>query len=350
MISINMLSSADKVAGQGVGAVYDELMKLLRAKLPSDFEVRVNDRKPSTLTHYHTIDPQFYLSTWRAKRGRKIGFVHFLPDTLDSSLSLPGVARVTLNKYVISFYKRMDQLVVVNPNFIPRLAAYGIAPQKVAYIPNFVSTTTFHPVTPAKRDALRADFGFKADDFVVFGAGQVQERKGVDDFITLAQRHPDIQFVWAGGFSFGVITNGYNRLKHAVANAPANLHFTDIIPRETMINYYNAADLFLLPSYEELFPMAVLEAFATHTPVMVRRLDLYDQIIEPYAMEATNVGEMSKMIQTLRTDKSKRDHYAALSAAATEKYSEEHLAEVWEQFYRQQAAIAGRKTAKKAKD
>ena len=35
-----------------------------------------------------------------------------------------------------------------------------------------------------------------------FGDGQVQERKGVDDFITLAQMNPEIEFIWAGGFSF----------------------------------------------------------------------------------------------------------------------------------------------------
>lgn len=342
MIDINMFSSADKVAGQGVGAVYEELMRLLADYLPNEFNIRVNNYKPSVISHYHTIDPRFYLSTWSKKRGRKIGYVHFLPDTLDSSLSLPGVARVSLNKYVISFYKRMDQLVVVNPNFIPRLAAYGIDANKVTYIPNFVSTATFHPVTTDERTALRTKFGFKPDDFVVFGAGQVQERKGVDDFIALAKRYPDVQFVWAGGFSFGVITNGYNRLKQAVADAPANLKFTDIIPRDTMIDYYNAADLFLLPSYEELFPMAVLEAFATHTPVMVRRLDLYDQIIEPYAMEASDVAEMGALIQQLRQNPEMRARYTALSEKATETYSEAHLASVWKDFYHDQAAIAMR--------
>ncbi|MEK0397370.1 glycosyltransferase, partial [Lactobacillus delbrueckii] len=87
-------------------------------------------------------------------------------------------------------------------------------------------------------------------------------------------------------FSFGRITEGYDHLKKAVAEAPANLDFTGIMPRETMIDYYNMADVFLLPSYEELFPMSVLEAFATGTPVMVRDLELYHQIITPYAITA----------------------------------------------------------------
>lgn len=38
------------------------------------------------------------------------------------------------------------------------------------------------------------------DKFVIVGDGQVQERKGVDDFAKLAEANPDIQFIWAGGF------------------------------------------------------------------------------------------------------------------------------------------------------
>lgn len=349
MISINMFSSADKVAGQGVGSAYLELMGLLKKYFPDEFKIRVNNFGHSQISHYHTIDPQFFLSTWAPKRGRKIGYVHFLPDTLDSSLTLPAVARVSLDKYVIAFYKRMDHLVVVNPNFIPRLATYGIDPDTVTYIPNFVATKTFHPENDERQRALREELGIDQDAFVVFGAGQVQERKGIDDFIELAKRNPDVQFIWAGGFSFGAITNGYSHLKKEVANPPANLKFTDIIPRETMIHYYNVADLFLLPSYEELFPMTVLEAFATHTPVMVRSLELYDQIIEPYAVEADDMLDMEAKIRQLKDNPDQLQHYADLAAQATDEYSEEHLAHVWEKFYKEQAKLGHLKKAKKDK-
>ena len=55
--------------------------------------------------------------------------------------------------------------------------------------------------------------GLSENQFVVVGAGQVQKRKGIDDFITLAEELPDITFIWAGGFSFGGITDGYERYK-----------------------------------------------------------------------------------------------------------------------------------------
>ncbi|WP_262316932.1 glycosyltransferase family 4 protein [Lacticaseibacillus parakribbianus] len=340
MIDIHMFSSADKVAGQGVGAVYTELLALLEKYFPGEFHISINKYSPSVISHYHTIDPAFFASTFSKRRGRKIGYVHFLPDTLDQSLRLPRPARFTLDKYVIAFYKRMDQLVVVNPNFIPRLAAYGIDPHRVTYIPNFVSRETFYPATAQVRSGLRRQYGIPEDAFVVFGAGQVQDRKGVDDFIALAKQNPQWRFIWAGGFSFGMITNGYDHLKSAVANAPDNLTFTGIVPREDMVDYYNMASVFLLPSYEELFPMAVLEAFSTETPVMVRDLALYDEIIAPYAIKAKDVDAMNAKLHELAASKPLQQAYAAKSSQAAATYSEDRLARVWEHFYRSQAALA----------
>lgn len=100
------------------------------------------------------------------------------------------------------------------------------------------------------------------------------DRQGVGDYLQLATTNPEVRFVWAGGFSFGRITEGYERRLKAVDNAPAHLNFTGIMPRETMIEVVNMADLFLLPSFEELLLMSVLEAFDTDTPVMVRDLEL----------------------------------------------------------------------------
>ncbi|WP_367301730.1 hypothetical protein [Listeria fleischmannii] len=60
---------------------------------------------------------------------------------------------------------------------------------------------------------MRKKYQIPLDKFVVLGVGQVQHRKGVLDFIEVAKSLPDIQFVWAGGFSFGKITSGYEELK-----------------------------------------------------------------------------------------------------------------------------------------
>ena len=55
-IVINMLSSADKIEGQGVKSAYEEQVKLVSEGAPDLFEVRINSLKKSDIQHSHTID------------------------------------------------------------------------------------------------------------------------------------------------------------------------------------------------------------------------------------------------------------------------------------------------------
>lgn len=336
MIRINMFSQADSVAGQGVGAAYLELIRLLRTHLVDDFYVTINKYGRSDLTHYHTINPTYFANSFSPARGRKIGYVHFLPDTLEGSIKLPGVAKKVFYQYVIDFYKRMDQIVVVNPIFIDKLTEYGLDRNKIRYIPNFVAKSEFYEQTQAKKNATRQELGIPQDKFVVFGDGQVQARKGVDDFTKLAEANPDYQFIWAGGFSFGKITDGYDHFKQLVENPPKNLTFTGIIDREKLVDYLNMADLFLLPSFDELFPMSVLEAFSCGTPVLLRDLDLYRAIIDGYYLAGKDFAEMNEQLRFAATHPEVLARQKELSRKASQQYSEDHLAEIWRDFYQEQ--------------
>lgn len=331
MIRINMFSQADSVQGQGVGSAYKELIRLLRTRLVDEFYVTINKYGTSDLTHYHTINPTYFANSFLPSRGRKIGYVHFLPETIDGSLKLPWLAKKVFFKYIISFYKRMDQLVVVNPSFIEKLTAYGIKREKITYIPNFVSSDTFYKISDSKEN-LRKKLNLD-NKFTIVGVGQVQERKGVPDFVKLAKLNPGIQFVWVGGFSFGAITDGYDELKKVIKNPPANLKFPGIVDRNKMNEYYNAADLFLLPSYNELFPMSVLEAFSAGLPVMLRDLDLYYSIIDGYYEPAKDVNDMNRKIINLSQDRKKLEKLEEKSKKAAEYYSERRLAKIWLAYY-----------------
>lgn len=339
MIRINMFSQADSVKGQGVGSAYQELINLLRKDLTDQFYVTINKYGNSDLTHYHTINPTYFVNSFLPTRGRKIGYVHFLPDTLEGSIKLPGMAKKVFYNYVIDFYKRMDQIVVVNPIFIDKLVKYGIDRKKVKYIPNFVSKKEFYEQTLVQKNAFRNKLGIPLDKFVVFGDGQVQQRKGVDDFAKMAEANPDVQFIWAGGFSFGKITDGYDHYKKLVDNPPENLIFTGIVDREELVNYLNIADLFFLPSFDELFPMSVLEAFSCGTPVLLRDLELYDAIIDGYYLKGKDFEEMNQQLQHVLNDRNILEKYHQLANQASQQYSEEHLAKIWNDFYHEQYEI-----------
>ena len=339
-LRINMLSSSEKVAGQGVSGAYRELVHLLQRDAKEELIVTENLPIEADITHFHTIDFPYYLSTFQKKRsGRKIGYVHFLPDTLEGSLKIPFFLKGIVKRYVFSFYNRMEHLVVVNPMFIEDLVAAGIPREKVTYIPNFVNKEKWHPLPKEEVLRLREDLGVDHNQFIVVGAGQVQKRKGIDDFIRLAEELPQITFIWAGGFSFGGMTDGYEKYKKMMENPPKNLLFPGIVTPERMRELYSLADIFLLPSYNELFPMTILEAASCDAPIMLRDLDLYKVILEGNYHATADKDEMKQSILEYQKNPDSLKELKEKAKKISREYSEEHLLQIWLEFYQEQAAL-----------
>ncbi len=335
MPTINMLSSADKIKGQGVGSAYLEQLNLVQTGLGDQYCIDVNKVKCADIMHYHTIDFQYYLSLpfVKAKKSLTVGAVHFLPETVDGSIKLPRIATATFYRYIIDFYKKMDYLVTVNPNFIDKLEAYGIPRSKVTYIPNFVSKEKFYRMDKEAKVALRAKYQIPQDKFVVLCAGQLQIRKGVFEFIEIAKAMPEVEFIWAGGFSFGNITSGYKEVKALLENPPKNVRFLGIVERELMNELYNITDVLFLPSYSELFPMIILEAMNCNVPILLRDLDIYPNILFDYYLKGSSNQEFIEHIRELKDNPMVYERYVRKSCEGSEFYSREHILSMWQEFY-----------------
>ncbi|SHK29471.1 1,2-diacylglycerol-3-alpha-glucose alpha-1,2-galactosyltransferase [Clostridium cavendishii DSM 21758] len=334
MPTINMLSSADKVEGHGVLSAYLEQVNLVRNGLGEDYEVKINTFNLCDITHYHTIDFKFFLNIPFSKLfGTNVAYVHFVPETIEESLNLPSFIKKIFYKYIIWFYKSVDHLVVVNPYFINVLKKYAINENKVTYIPNFVSEDNFYRYDKEKINTIKQMYNIPLEKFVVLGVGQVQTRKGVMDFIEVARTLPHIQFIWAGGFSFGSITDGYKELKWIFDNPPENVKFLGIINRNKMNDIYNICDLMFLPSYNELFPMSILEAMALKTPILLRELDIYHDILFDYYLKGKDIIDFSQIILSLEKKDNKYETWCNNSWKCHEFYSKSYVLKMWKDFY-----------------
>lgn len=348
--TINMMSKAHTVKGQGVLSAYEEQVGLVKTHLDDIYDVRINKLKFADIRHYHTINPEFFLTLPFAKiKSSTVGYVHFLPETLDKSLKLPKVIRKIVYKYVIEFYKNMDYLVTVNPYFIDKLEEFGIDRNKITFIPNYVSAKRFFKLDKDFNNKTRKKYGIDKDKFVVLSVGQLQIRKGIMDFIEVAKKMPDVQFIWAGGFSFKQISDGYNKIKSILKNPPANVKFLDIIPREEMNELYNMADMLFLASYEELFPMTVLEASNCKKPILLRDVELYECILDGYYLKAVDVDTFVQQINRLKNDKLYYNKATLMSEKCAKYYSEENVVRMWKSYYNRIYKNSQKKTWRKRK-
>lgn len=332
---IRMYSRADMTKGHGVLTAHDEQVALVKNYLSDDFKVIENGRLFCPIQHFHTINPEFLIQAWigRLKGSKNVGYVHFLPETLKNSIHFPWPIQQLFYKYVLFFYRQMDALVTVNPYFINVLESYGIPRSKVTYIPNVVSSKRFFSLPSHEKLKTRGYFNLRPDSFTVLCAGQLQKRKGVLDFIEMADALPHIQFVWAGDFSFGRISSDYEMIRKVVEHPPKNVTFLGLVDHSQMNLLYNACDMMMLPSYEELFPMTVLEAMSCHLPILVRHLDIYDNILFDFVQYASTTSTFVQYIKRLSTDKAFYSQCSQQAARGSQTYNEPSIAAMWRSYY-----------------
>lgn len=333
MKTINMLSRADMVKGQGVLSAKEGQVELVKEEL---FQYRVieNKRNICDIMHFHTINPEFLLLIPNAKRkGVCVGYVHFLPETVETSLTIPKWAKKLFYSYMLFFYRKMDYLVTVNPYFIDALVNYGVPRERITYIPNFVSEQEFYPLPNVNKGDLREKYQLKKDSFTILCVGQLQMRKGIFDFIEIAEQMPECQFIWAGSFAFGKISNGYEQIKEKIKKLPSNVKLLGLIDRNKMNEIYNLADVMFLPSYEELFPMTILESMNCQIPILVRDLELYDEILKDYCLKGKDNQDFMSVIRQLYLDQDYYEYAKNKAFAGHLFYSRKSVANMWRKFY-----------------
>ena len=144
--------------------------------------------------------------------------------------------------------------------------------REIYALTNGVDTEFFHKTEQAG-GRFRIFFHLPVDKKVVISAGHLIHRKGIEDFLEMAKRMPDIIFLWFGGGNNALIPA---EIKKAVAEKPENVIFAGFQPSGILRDAYCGADAFAFFSYEETEGIVVLEALSCEIPVIVRDIPVYE--------------------------------------------------------------------------
>ena len=114
----------------------------------------------------------------------------------------------------------------------------------------------------AEKKAVRAELGI-AESKVVLAVGQFIGRKGFDILIAAAAKLPMDYGVYIVG---SAPTEQYLRLKDALR--ADNVHFVGFKRKEELNRYYLSADVFAMPTREDIWGLVVNEALSFGLPVV----------------------------------------------------------------------------------
>ena len=258
------------VAKSGVGSAIRHQENMLRAAGAAVTDVW----KEADVVQINTVLPDSPLVARRARRqGKKVVYYgHSTMEDFKNSFIGSNLAAPLFKKWICYCYRQGN--VIITPTEYSRklLMGYGLH-RKIYALTNGVDTDFFHKTEQAG-GRFRIYFHLPVDKKVVISAGHLIHRKGIEDFLEMARRMPDVAFLWFGGGNHALIPP---EIKKAVAEKPENVIFAGFLPPKILRDAYCGADAFAFFSHEETEGIVVLEALSCEIPVVVRDIPVYEE-------------------------------------------------------------------------
>lgn len=288
----------------------------------------------SAIIHAHSIGLSYVRLSLKYKK-KLIVSAHVVPDSFIGSLVFSRLWRPIAKWYLKWVFNRASLVIAVSPIVKEELEKIGVT-TPINVLCNSVDRKKFRPNNDA-RQRLRKKYNIPENRFVAITVGQIQPRKGIYDFLETARLCPECTFVWVGGRPYGRLTADYERLSKEVDNAPENVVFAGIIDFEEMPAYYAMADAYFLPSYQENFAFATIEASALMMPLLLRDNVEYPGTLFTHYLKANDAQGFANEIKRLSSDADYKRLWQSEADCLANKYEIDTYIDTLVGFYKEVA-------------
>ncbi len=261
------------VAKSGVGEAVRHQKKLLELLGWEETENKKNDYDA---VHINTIFPGSLFMSLRARRqGRKVVYyAHSTMEDFRNSFTGANLVAPLFKKWITFCYNTGDIIITPTDYSKQLLESDKYRINKPVYsLSNGIDTEFWKPDKAAGR-RFREKYGIPSDKKVAISVGHYIDRKGILDFIEMGRRMPQTEFYWFGYTNLYMIPG---KIRRAIRQAPANVHFPGYVNRDELKEAYCGSDVFLFLTKEETEGIVLLEALACEIPVVLRDIPIYSE-------------------------------------------------------------------------
>ena len=191
-------------------------------------------------------------------------------------------------------------------------------------------------ISEEKRISLRKKFGFTEDDVVILYCGRILEVKGVRELLTAIKEmeNPNIKLLMIGNVDFALNTQTpyLKEVQELVETSGERVKFTGYIKNEELYQYYQIAEMQVVPSlWEEAAGLVAIEGMLSGLPLIVTKsgglVEYADKETAIQVERGQIVAELKREILALAADKERRQKMSVLSLKRAEAFSKKRFYE-----------------------
>ncbi|WP_256244683.1 glycosyltransferase [Alkalibacterium sp. 20] len=254
----------------GIGQAVRQQEKTLKL---SGIPYTMDIRDDFDIIHLNTIFPNSrIMSIWAKRKGKKvIYYAHSTMEDFENSFRGSNLLAPIFKRWIINCYNSADIIITPTEYSKMLLESYGLK-RPIFSLSNGVDIDYFAQNYDARK-RFRDKYDLKEQEKVIISVGHYIERKGILDFVKIAEQMPEYQFYWFGYTNLNLVPHS---VREAIENSLPNLHFPGYVNRNDLRDAYCGSDLFLFLTNEETEGIVLLEALASKIPILVRDIPVYE--------------------------------------------------------------------------
>jgi glycosyltransferase involved in cell wall biosynthesis len=239
-----------------------------------------------------------------------------------------GLKRLLRRPLIGSFYRRFDAVLAIGSANCEFYRAMGVSDDRIFLMPYAVDNRRFMATSrlcSAERREIRASLGVGDDRLTVLYAGKFQPRKRPDDLLRAAV------LLNKEGVPFQLAMVGSGEMEPRLRTMArdlrlTNICFTGFVNQSALPRYYGACDIFVLPSIDEPWGLAINEAMCAGLPIVASEeigcvLDLVRDGLNGRIFPAGNVAALADALRSPIADAGLRERMGKASRDLVSRWS-----------------------------